>query len=72
MTASGPTRIFMYDIHALQNRFYFGDNVVPVMLTAVPIFKNKLKKMHKDQSVSLTAASHSMLMLIHSDQHCFS
>ena len=26
----GPMDLVIYDIHALQERFYFGDNVIPV------------------------------------------
>lgn len=38
----GPMDLVIYDIHALQERFYFGDNVVPVLESAVPLLKKKL------------------------------
>eukprot|EP00286_Rhodomonas_abbreviata_P029191 CAMPEP_0181297700 /NCGR_PEP_ID=MMETSP1101-20121128/5385_1 /TAXON_ID=46948 /ORGANISM="Rhodomonas abbreviata, Strain Caron Lab Isolate" /LENGTH=335 /DNA_ID=CAMNT_0023402665 /DNA_START=34 /DNA_END=1037 /DNA_ORIENTATION=- len=39
----GPMDLIIYDIHALQERFYFGDNVVPVLESAIPLLKNRLK-----------------------------
>ena len=29
MAARGPTQIVMFDIHALQERFYFSHQVIP-------------------------------------------
>lgn len=29
LTARGPSQIMVFDIHALQERFYFTDNVIP-------------------------------------------
>ena len=29
LTARGPSQIMVFDIHALQERFYFSDNVIP-------------------------------------------
>jgi len=29
LAARGPTQIFIFDIHALQERFYFSDQVIP-------------------------------------------
>ena len=29
LTARGPTQIMVFDIHALQERFYFSENVIP-------------------------------------------
>jgi len=29
LAACGPTQIFIFDIHALQERFYFSDQVIP-------------------------------------------
>jgi len=50
-TPSGPTRLIIYDIHALQERFYFGDHVVPILATAIPIFKRKLETSHKNEQI---------------------
>jgi len=40
---SGPTQIIIYDIHALQERFYFSDSVIPRLETAIPILKDRIK-----------------------------
>eukprot|EP01128_Nolandella_sp_AFSM9_P001881 TRINITY_DN12282_c0_g1_i1.p1 TRINITY_DN12282_c0_g1~~TRINITY_DN12282_c0_g1_i1.p1 ORF type:complete len:358 (+),score=67.32 TRINITY_DN12282_c0_g1_i1:69-1076(+) len=53
LTASGPTRIVIFDIHALQNRFYFGDNVIPILLSGVPIIKAQLKNEHGDEPITI-------------------
>ena len=29
LTAKGPSQILIFDIHALQERFYFSDTVIP-------------------------------------------
>ena len=29
LAARGPAQIFVFDIHALQERFYFSDTVIP-------------------------------------------
>jgi len=36
LAADGPAKIFILDIHALPERFYFSDNVIPCLETAVP------------------------------------
>eukprot|EP00386_Alphamonas_edax_P007918 GDKI01026178.1.p1 GENE.GDKI01026178.1~~GDKI01026178.1.p1 ORF type:complete len:363 (-),score=116.91 GDKI01026178.1:232-1320(-) len=40
---TGPATLVNYDIHALQERFYFSDNIVPVFLTAIPAFIEALQ-----------------------------
>ena len=40
--ATGPTTITIYDIHALQEQFYFNDNVLVELKTAVFLLKQKL------------------------------
>jgi len=39
----GPMDLIIYDIHALQERFYFGDSVVPVLDSAIPLLHRKLE-----------------------------
>lgn len=50
-TISGPPRVVMYDIHALQERFYFGDGVLPLLGSAVGIFHKRLQKFHQHENV---------------------
>jgi phosphoribosylpyrophosphate synthetase len=40
-----PIRIMIYDIHALQNRFYFHGSVVPSLHTSIPLLFTKLSTM---------------------------
>ncbi|GFS19069.1 ribose-phosphate pyrophosphokinase 4-like [Elysia marginata] len=42
LSAKGPAQIIIYDIHALQERFYFSDNVIPRLETAIPLLQRKL------------------------------
>uniref|UniRef100_A0A6B2LAG6 Uncharacterized protein n=1 Tax=Arcella intermedia TaxID=1963864 RepID=A0A6B2LAG6_9EUKA len=52
-TTFGPPRIIIYDIHALQERFYFGDSVVPILSTAIPTFIRKLRASHKNEQIAI-------------------
>jgi len=38
-----PTRLMVYDIHTLQNRFYLHGNAVASLQTAIPLLKGKIK-----------------------------
>lgn len=37
LTPHGPARFIIYDIHALQIRFYFQDSILPVLRSAMPL-----------------------------------
>jgi ribose-phosphate pyrophosphokinase len=50
-TMSGPVQIIIYDIHALQERFYFSDTVVPRLETAIPLLLERIKNM-KDIAIA--------------------
>lgn len=45
LAARGPAQIFIFDIHALQERFYFTDEVIPRLLSAVPYLIRELKNL---------------------------
>jgi len=53
LTSYGPSRIVIFDIHALPERFYFGDNVVPILSSAIPIFINQLKDAHLQEEIAI-------------------
>eukprot|EP01121_Diplochlamys_sp_Union-15-3_P014811 TRINITY_DN477_c0_g1_i3.p1 TRINITY_DN477_c0_g1~~TRINITY_DN477_c0_g1_i3.p1 ORF type:complete len:319 (-),score=40.31 TRINITY_DN477_c0_g1_i3:58-1014(-) len=53
LSSMGPAKLIIYDIHALQERFYFGNNVIPLLLTAIPAFKEKLEENHKGESIAI-------------------
>lgn len=38
-----PTRLMLYDLHTLQNRFYFHTSTVPSLHTAIPLLLERLK-----------------------------
>merc|ERR1712232_1116543 len=44
---AGPATIAIYDIHALQEQFYFGDQVLVELKTAVYLFKDMLEDLKK-------------------------
>jgi phosphoribosylpyrophosphate synthetase len=52
-TSQGPAKIIIYDIHALQERFYFTDHVIPVLQSAIPILKRKIKEAHGDEDIAI-------------------
>ncbi|XP_033727079.1 LOW QUALITY PROTEIN: ribose-phosphate pyrophosphokinase 4-like [Pecten maximus] len=45
LTTKGPAQICIFDIHALQERFYFSDNIIPRLESAVPLLKNETCKL---------------------------
>eukprot|EP00977_Amphora_coffeiformis_P005510 scaffold1168_cov167-Amphora_coffeaeformis.AAC.43 len=38
-----PTRLMVYDLHTLQNRFYLHGNAVASLQTAIPLLKRRMK-----------------------------
>jgi ribose-phosphate pyrophosphokinase len=45
MTLSGPAQIIIFDIHALQERFYFSDKVIPRLESGVPLLRHQLHRL---------------------------
>ncbi|XP_027342481.1 ribose-phosphate pyrophosphokinase 4 isoform X2 [Abrus precatorius] len=45
ISRGGPTSLVIYDIHALQERFYFGDEVLPLFETGIPLLKQRLSQL---------------------------
>ena len=45
MSRGGPTGMITFDIHALQERFYFGDNITPCFETGIPLLLERLKEL---------------------------
>lgn len=44
MTKTGPARLIILDIHALQEQFYVVDNVHVKLVTAIPLLKKEIMK----------------------------
>jgi len=47
----GPTSVVIYDIHALQERFYFGDDVLPCFETGIPLLLQRLRQLPDAENV---------------------
>ncbi|KAK6134994.1 hypothetical protein DH2020_031278 [Rehmannia glutinosa] len=45
ISRGGPTSLVIYDIHALQERFYFSDTVLPVFESGIPLLKERLQQL---------------------------
>ena len=45
ISKSGPLQIVIYDIHALQERFYFDNTVIPRLESAIPLLKERLQQL---------------------------
>ena len=53
LAARGPAQIFIFDIHTLQERFYFTDQVIPRLLTAMPLLLTELRSLSDSHYVSV-------------------
>jgi phosphoribosylpyrophosphate synthetase len=54
MGQSGPSKLLIYDIHALQERFYFGDRITVLCDSASELFKERLAKEHDRHIMTIT------------------
>ncbi|XP_043707427.1 ribose-phosphate pyrophosphokinase 4 [Telopea speciosissima] len=53
ISRGGPTSLVIFDIHALQERFYFGDNILPCFESGVPLLKNRLQQLPDSDNISV-------------------
>ncbi|XP_064652556.1 uncharacterized protein LOC135503122 isoform X2 [Lineus longissimus] len=53
LTARGPAQIIMFDIHALQERFYFSDSVIPRLESAIPLLQRELKVLAENEKICI-------------------
>eukprot|EP01127_Copromyxa_protea_P018216 TRINITY_DN5679_c0_g1_i1.p1 TRINITY_DN5679_c0_g1~~TRINITY_DN5679_c0_g1_i1.p1 ORF type:complete len:347 (-),score=59.49 TRINITY_DN5679_c0_g1_i1:35-1075(-) len=53
LSCEGPAKLVIYDIHTLQNRFYFGDYAVPVLETAMTELKKILALNHTGEELAI-------------------
>ncbi|XP_065661161.1 uncharacterized protein LOC136084663 isoform X2 [Hydra vulgaris] len=54
LSSQGPCQIVIFDIHALQERFYFGDTVIPRLESAIPLLLKELDKASHHKKISIT------------------
>jgi ribose-phosphate pyrophosphokinase len=48
LASRGPAQIIIFDIHSLQERFYFSDQVIPRLLTAMSLLVKQLRNMEEE------------------------
>lgn len=53
ISRGGPTSLVIFDIHALQERFYFGDNVLPCFESGIPLLKHRLHQLADSTNISI-------------------
>ncbi|XP_042398565.1 ribose-phosphate pyrophosphokinase 4-like isoform X1 [Zingiber officinale] len=53
ISRGGPTSLVIFDIHALQERFYFGDSVLPCFESGVPLLMNRLQQLPDSDNISI-------------------
>ncbi|KAJ6998294.1 ribose-phosphate pyrophosphokinase 4 isoform X2 [Populus alba x Populus x berolinensis] len=53
ISRGGPTSLVIYDIHALQERFYFGDQVLPLFVTGIPLLKQRLHQLPESDKIAV-------------------
>eukprot|EP00195_Chlamydomonas_chlamydogama_P015597 CAMPEP_0202902958 /NCGR_PEP_ID=MMETSP1392-20130828/19650_1 /ASSEMBLY_ACC=CAM_ASM_000868 /TAXON_ID=225041 /ORGANISM="Chlamydomonas chlamydogama, Strain SAG 11-48b" /LENGTH=355 /DNA_ID=CAMNT_0049589863 /DNA_START=336 /DNA_END=1403 /DNA_ORIENTATION=+ len=49
----GPTSLVIFDIHALQERFYFGDAVLPLFESGVPLLLERLRQLPDRDNITI-------------------
>ncbi|XP_042416694.1 ribose-phosphate pyrophosphokinase 4-like isoform X1 [Zingiber officinale] len=53
ISRGGPTSLVIFDIHALQERFYFGDSILPCFESGVPLLMNRLQQLPDSDRISI-------------------
>uniref|UniRef100_A0A7S0YMS6 ribose-phosphate diphosphokinase n=1 Tax=Polytomella parva TaxID=51329 RepID=A0A7S0YMS6_9CHLO len=53
LSRGGPTSLVIFDIHALQERFYFGDSVLPLFESGVPLLLERLRMLPDRSNVTI-------------------
>ncbi|KAL1191123.1 Ribose-phosphate pyrophosphokinase 4 [Cardamine amara subsp. amara] len=51
ISRGGPTSVVIYDIHALQERFYFADQVLPLFETGIPLLTKRFQQLPETEKV---------------------
>jgi len=51
ISRGGPTSLVIFDIHALQERFYFGDHVLPCFESGIPLLKQRLDQLPDSDNI---------------------
>lgn len=51
-TTGRPARVMLYDLHTLQNRFYFGGHALATLHTAFPLMLDKIRSMPAEEQIT--------------------
>ncbi|KAM1379238.1 hypothetical protein ACFX2I_021144 [Malus domestica] len=71
ISMGGPTSLVIYDIHALQERFYFGDNILPCFESGIPLLKNRLQQLPDSDNISIAFPDDGAWKRFHKQLHHF-
>jgi phosphoribosylpyrophosphate synthetase len=53
LSRGGPTSVVIFDIHALQERFYFGDTVLPLFESGIPLLRARLASLPDRDAITI-------------------
>lgn len=53
LSRSGRSPLIIFDIHALQERFYFGQNVLPLLESGIPLLRERLQQLPNQESITI-------------------
>lgn len=53
LSRGGPTSLVIFDIHALQERFYFGDAVLPLFESGIPLLLERLRQLPDHSNITI-------------------
>eukprot|EP01097_Dermamoeba_algensis_P006008 TRINITY_DN3785_c0_g1_i1.p1 TRINITY_DN3785_c0_g1~~TRINITY_DN3785_c0_g1_i1.p1 ORF type:complete len:360 (+),score=53.77 TRINITY_DN3785_c0_g1_i1:163-1080(+) len=56
LTSSGPSKLVIFDIHSLQERFYFGNKVIPILESGIPLLLKELEKRSTSEGHQISIA----------------
>ncbi|KAG1669872.1 hypothetical protein FOA52_012461 [Chlamydomonas sp. UWO 241] len=49
----GPASVVIFDIHALQERFFFGDCVLPLFESGIPLLIERIKRLEDHSNITI-------------------
>lgn len=52
LTTKGPAQICVFDIHALQERFYFSESIIPRLESAVPLLLKEVQTLEDKEKIA--------------------
>lgn len=53
LARGGPASVVIFDIHALQERFYFGDQVLPLFESGIPLLRERLRSLPDAENITI-------------------